>query len=102
MVNNTEYPNLAFFYILRGIPGTIYVYPGSKYPKIICEGHDYGIHIKYASRTTWRCTSYSKCKCPAKLVTKQGIVEIHGEHNHENLMQIPKNIKAQKVTIVRM
>nr|CAI5826245.1 unnamed protein product [Callosobruchus analis] len=55
--------------------------------------------IKFNKDLSTKRLGYSRCR--AKLITRGGVVEVHGEHNHESLPSIPPNCKPQKVTIVR-
>ncbi|ERL95198.1 hypothetical protein D910_12466 [Dendroctonus ponderosae] len=80
----------------------IYIVSGNKNPIIILDSNEFSIYSKGASSTRWRCSSYFRSKCRAKLVTFGNVVQTANEHNHPaNSQRAWSSIKSQRVTIVR-
>ncbi|KAG5874949.1 hypothetical protein JTB14_018864 [Gonioctena quinquepunctata] len=83
--------------IYRGI---IYFDAGNKYPKIIFDGCDYSIHKKSKNHTSWRCSSYYRYKCRAKLITSGRSLTIDGTHHHERSDKVISRIKGMTSHVV--
>ena len=59
------------------------------------NGHSYNQKQSLINCIHWRCTKYSKLKCPAILKTKnETVIETKGTHNHKGE---PRECKAKKV-----
>ncbi|XP_023014971.1 uncharacterized protein isoform X28 [Leptinotarsa decemlineata] len=82
--------------------GIIYFRNAQKHPKIIYDGADYSMHIKYQNRTTWRCTHYYRTKCPVKLATKGRVVEMSGDHNHTKMFKYDNELKTMVPLCVKI
>lgn len=75
---------------------------GTRNPIIILDFNEYTIYSKDYGKTRWRCTSYFKTKCKAKLVTFGKVVQVLNEHNHTGKTTKDMNhCLKQLVTIIR-
>ncbi|XP_023014985.1 uncharacterized protein isoform X42 [Leptinotarsa decemlineata] len=81
--------------------GFISIIPGTKYPKLIVDNHEYTIYSRCDKRTRWRCTSYFKTRCCSTLVTYGKVVQINRFHNHQSMGKSSTAAQKQLVTILR-
>lgn len=74
---------------------------GRKNPKLILDGHDFRIEKNYDKSSFWVCTSYSRTKCKARLITKENVVIFCNQHNHEPKHNDTFNLACRNVTIIK-
>ncbi|XP_023014964.1 uncharacterized protein isoform X22 [Leptinotarsa decemlineata] len=70
-------------------------------PKIILNNYVYKINNKMQDRTYWKCVSYNKTRCKARVTTQGNVARLNGEHNHMPTMDNCNGLSSQIVTIVK-
>lgn len=79
----------------------IYFEPtGRKNPKIILHQYVFETVTKTPKHTTWKCVSYYKTKCRAKLYTHGRTARLTGEHNHPRTTKNVTDLPFAKFTVI--
>ncbi|XP_018573629.1 protein tramtrack, beta isoform isoform X46 [Anoplophora glabripennis] len=82
--------------------GIIYFCAARTNPKIILDNFAYKINTRRSDRTYWKCVSYNKTKCKARVTTQGSTAKISVErHNHSPTIENCDGLLSQIVSIIK-